>query len=137
MSRCYAAVMIALAAMLLSCNWMPGPMDAKCEETRVQDYPAPGGKLKAVEYHNVCEGQAYVATVEVAGGNNDRATAMHARLQGKPDTPLWPILSVAWKSDSELWVTYPEGVDVTCVSSPPGVTVHCIDGEVAAGLARE
>ncbi len=110
---------------------MPGPMQAKCDEHQVRDVAAPGGKLKAVEYHSVCEGPQYVATVEITRvPGNDRATAMHASLVARTAPPAWPDLKVDWKSDKELWITYPSGVDTTCVSSPPGVTVHCRDASI-------
>lgn len=137
MNRCYAALLIALAAVSTSCSWLPGPMDVKCEEHRIREYPAPDGKLKAVEYHNVCEDGQYVATVELSGGQADRATAMHASLPRTTQAPVWPELKYDWKSKDELWVTYPAGVDVTCIANPPGATVHCIDGTIGAKLAAK
>ena len=109
----------------------PGPMDVKCDEHQVREIGAPGAKFKAVEYHSVCEGNTYVATIEVAGvSGNDRATAMHAQLVARTAPPAWPELKVEWKSEKELWIRYPAGVDVTCVSNPPGVTVHCLDASI-------
>ncbi len=108
-----------------------GGMDGKCDEQAVRDYPAPDGKLKAVEYHSTCEGW-YTATIEIAGrDNSNRATAMHARPVSQARPPVWPTLKVEWKSDKELWITYPPGVDTTCISSPPGVSVHCLDAVIA------
>ena len=118
--------------MTVSCDWLPEPMQAKCDEKQIRDIPAPSGLVKAVEYHSVCEGNVYVASVNIAGGAaGDRATAMHAQLVSRATPPVWPNLKVEWKSDKELWITYPRGVDVTCVSSPPGVAVHCLDASIA------
>jgi hypothetical protein len=134
MKRCYAILLIALAVVSTSCSWMPGPMDVKCDEHRVREYPAPDGKLKAVEIHSVCEDGQYVVSVELSGGPADRATAMHANWRG-PQPPTWPNMAYEWKSNNELWVTYPGGVDVTCIANPPGAAVHCMDGTVGAKLA--
>lgn len=117
-------------AATLSCL---GNMDGKCDQKFVRDIPAPGGKVKAVEYHSVCESPTtYVATIEIADGavGNGRATVMHAQLVARTSPPVWPELKVDWKSDKELWITYPAGVNVTCVSSPPGVAVHCLDASI-------
>src|SRR4051812_26183 len=84
-----------------------GNMDGKCDEKYVREFPAPGGKLKAVEYHSVCEGNVFVATVNVAGGAaGARAPAMHAQLVSHAVPPAWPELKIDWKSDRELWITY-------------------------------
>ena len=134
MNRYYAALLIVLAAASTSCQWLPGPMDVKCEDHRIREYPAPDGMLKAVEIHSVCEDGQYVVSVELSGRDADRATAMHANLRAA-QPPVWPELKYDWKSNSELWVTYPAGVDVTCIANPPGATVHCIDGTIGAKLA--
>jgi len=121
---------IAPILAFLSCGFMGG-MDAKCDEKQIREIPAPGGRVKAVEYHRVCEGKVYVASINVAGGAaGDRSTAMHAQLMSPATPPVWPDLKVEWKSDKELWITYPPGVDITCVSSPPGVAVHCLDASI-------
>ena len=121
-------LLLAPLVMTLSCL---GGMEVKCDEHPVRDIAAPGGKIKAVELHSVCEGNTYVATIEVAGAaGKDRATAMHAQLVARTQPPAWPELKVEWKSDKELWIRYPAGVDVTCVSNPPGVTVHCLDASI-------
>jgi hypothetical protein len=132
MRRLVRLFMVTPLLFASACDWLPGPMDAKCDEHQVRDIAAPGGKVKAVERHSVCEGNAYVATIEIAGtSGSDRATAMHAQLVARTAPPAWPELKVEWKSDKELWITYPAGVDVTCVSSPPGVAVHCLDASIA------
>ena len=127
--RWLALSQITLLATTLSCL---GNMDGKCEEHQFREITAPGGKVKAIEYHSTCEGPVYVATIEVADASGSgRATAMHARMVSRATPPVWPELKVEWKSDKELWITYPSGVDTTCVSSPPGVAVHCLDASIA------
>ncbi len=125
--RCWFLLPIVFCAFATSCDWMPGPMDPKCDEKTVREFPSPDGRRRAVEIHSTCEGGWYHSTIEIADGN-DRATAMHASPTTRVDPPLWPELKVEWKSADELWVTYPAGTNVHCVSSPPGATVHCIDG---------
>ena len=128
MKRLLGALAIASLLLLVAC--LSG-MDVKCDEHQVRDIAAPGGKTKAVELHSVCEGNAYVATIDIAGTDgNRRATAMHAQLVARTAPPAWPELKVEWKSDKELWIRYPAGVDVTCVPNPPGVTVHCLDASI-------
>jgi len=108
-------------------------MVANCKDEKTREIPSPDGKLKAVEYHSTCdEGpKPHHTTIEIAGpdGNNP-ATAMFATPQAQ-QPPAWPELKIDWKSEKELWITYPADVDVTCVSSPPGVAVHCLDGSIA------
>jgi hypothetical protein len=124
-------LLVAPILALTSCAFMGG-MDAKCDEKQIREIPAPSGTVKAVELHSVCDGNVYVATINVAGGAaGGRSTAMHAQSVNRASPPVWPNLKVEWKSDKELWITYPAGVDVTCVSSPPGVAVHCLDASIA------
>lgn len=118
---------IALCAIAVSCDLLPGPMDPKCDEKTIREFPSPDGRRKALEIHSTCEGGMYHSTIEIADAK-DRATAMHASATSRVAPPVWPELKVEWKSDTELWVTYASGVNVQCVSSPPGVTVHCLDG---------
>lgn len=129
-----ALVVLAGCAMLTGCNWMfadLGSMNPPCEEKHIRDYASPDGRRKAVEIHSKCEGGAYPATIEIAAtASGDRATAMHASLHERTKSPAWPELKVEWKSAKELWIMYPAGVDAQCISSPPGVTVHCIDASV-------
>lgn len=128
MKRLLGALAITSLLLLVAC--LSG-MDVKCDEHQVRDIPAPGAKIKAVELHSVCERNVYVATIDVAGADgNRRATAMHAQLVARTPPPAWPDLKLDWKSEKELWITYPPGVDVTCVSNPPGVTVHCLDASI-------
>jgi hypothetical protein len=127
MHRCTRLLLMAPLVVTISCL---GNMDGKCEEKSVREVPSPSGILKAVEYHTTCEGW-YTGTIEIAKpDNSNRATAMHARPVSQARPPVWPELKVEWKSDKELWITYPPGVDTTCVSSPPGVAVHCLDASI-------
>ena len=131
MTRRMRALWLMPIFLMVSCNWMPGPMQTKCDERRVREIAGPNGKVKAVEYHSVCEGNVHVATIEIAGAaGSDRATAMHAQLVSRTEPPVWPELKVEWKSDKELWIKYPAGVDVQCISSPPNVAVHCLDASI-------
>lgn len=123
-------LLLLCSATLVSCSWMPGPMDVKCESKDVREFPSPDGKRKAIEIHSTCEGGTYHSTIEIADGT-DRATAMHASPSRYPQPPAWPDLKVEWKSASELWITYPAQTDAQCISSPPGIAVHCLDGSIA------
>ena len=128
MKRLFGALSIASLSLLVAC--LSG-MQTKCDQHDVRDIAAPGGKIKAVELHSACEGNVYVATIDIAGADgNRRAAAMHAQLVARTSPPAWPDLKLEWKSEKELWITYPPGVDVTCVSNPPGVTVHCLDASI-------
>ena len=120
---------LAPSFLLAACSLIPGPMDIKCERKWVRDFAAPDGKRKAVEYHSVCEGGFYHSTIEVADGDGrNAATAMHANLSGRVQS--FPELKVEWKSGNEVWIKYPENVDAQCISSPPGVAVHCVDASI-------
>ncbi len=131
MKRRFTALLVVLTAALVGCDWMPGPMDPKCDEQTVREFASPDGHRKAIEIHSTCEGGWYHSTIEIAdAAGKDRATAMHASLHRRPDAPAWPELKVEWKSAGELWVLYPAGVDAQCVSSPPGVAVHCLDATI-------
>ena len=123
-------LLLASCVMLSSCSLLPGPMDVKCNSRDMRDFPSPDGRRRAVEVRSVCEGNTYHATIEIADGK-DRATAMHASPHNYPQPAVWPDLKVEWKAANELWITYPAGIDAQCISSPPGVAVHCLDGSIA------
>lgn len=132
MKRLWFAVIMASTAALMTCSWMPGPMDPKCDAKQIREFSSPDRTRKAVEYHTLCEDGTYHSTVEVAdAAGTDRATAMHASIHERAASPVWPDLKVEWKSAKELWVWYPAGVDAQCISSPTGVTVHCLDASIA------
>src|SRR5690242_6533469 len=127
--RRWLVLPLSLFAVAISCSLLPGPMDVKCDSKDVREYPSPDGRRKAVEIHSTCEGNTYHSTIEIAEGR-DRATAMHASPHTYPQPVSWPELKVEWKSATELWITYPAGVDAQCISSPPGVGVHCLDASI-------
>ena len=129
MKRAIVGIVIVCSALLVSCSWLPGPMDPKCDDKTVREFPSPDGRRKAVEIHSICEGGFYHSTIEIADGR-DRATAMGAGPHQYPQPPVWPELKVEWKSPTELWIRYPAGVDTQCISSPPGVAVHCVDAAI-------
>ena len=121
--------LVIASSVALSCSLLPGPMDPKCDDKTVREVPSPDGRRKAVEIHSICEGGFYHSTIELADGR-DRATAMGATPGKSVQPPIWPELKIEWKSPTELWITYPPGVDVQCISSPPGVAVHCVDASI-------
>ena len=123
-------LLLVFASFLVSCSLLPGPMDPKCDNKTVREFPSPDGRRKAVEIHATCEGGFYNSAVEIVEGK-DRATAMGATPTKNVQPPAWPDLKVEWKSATELWVTYPAGVTAQCISSPPGVAVHCLDGSIS------
>lgn len=129
MKRILGLLLIGLSLLVVACNWMPGPMDPKCDEKSVREFPSPDGRRKAVEVHSTCEGGFYHSTIEIADVR-DRATAMHASPSKNVQPPVWPELKVEWKSATELWITYPADVDAQCISSPRGTEVHCLDASI-------
>lgn len=129
MKRSSVVLLLVVSAALMSCDWMPGPMDPKCDQKFVREFPSPGAKRKAIEYHTTCDDNTTHSTIEVADADGrNSATAMHASLANRGQG--WPELKVEWKSATELWVRYPVGVDAQCISSPPGVAVHCVDASI-------
>ena len=133
MKRLAMSVVIAAAVGMPSCTWMPRPTAPACDAQSVREYLSPDGKKKAVEYHSTCkEGpKPHHTAIEIADADGkNAASAMFATPQ-KQQPPAWPKLKVEWKSATELWVTYPARVDAQCISSPPGVTVHCVDASIA------
>jgi hypothetical protein len=129
MKRWLVGVAFVSSIVMGSCSWLPGPMDPKCDEKTVRELPSPDGRRRAVEIHAICEGGFYHSTIEVDDGK-DRATAMGASPSKYVQPPVWPKLKVEWKSARELWLSYPAGVDAQCISSPPGVAVHCVDASI-------
>ena len=117
---------------LLSCSWLPGSMAPSCKDEKTREFPSPDGRRKAIEYHSTCdEGpKPHHTAIEIADADGaNRASAMFATPQLQ-QPPSWPDLRVEWKSAGELWITYPANVDAQCISSPPGVAVHCLDGSI-------
>lgn len=131
MKRSSVVLFLVVSAAVVSCDWMPGPMDPKCDQKLVREFPSPDAKRKAVEYHSTCEDNTTHSTIEIADtdGRNS-ATAMHANAAIRVQPLVWPELKVEWKSDNELWVAYPAGVNVQCISSPREVAVHCVDASI-------
>ena len=137
MKRASILLFLVSSAALISCYWLPGPMQPNCSDKSVREVPSPDGKRKAIEYHSTCdEGpKQHHTMVEIADANgSNRATAMFATPQTQ-QPPDWPELKIEWKSVAELWITYPDGIDAQCISSPANngvqVAVHCVDASIA------
>ena len=136
MRRCCSLLIMTLcAAMLTSCNRHPEALvtaeNCNSDPTVAREFPSPSGKLKAVERHFDCPGW-YASIIEISSVEGTiKAIALNDRPVAQKRPAVWPDLKVEWKSDDELWVTYPAGQDTTCTSTAAGLRVHCIDGTVA------
>ena len=104
--------------------------DCNQRPTSAREWPSPDGKLKAVENHFDCPGW-YSLTIDIVGADGKtKTTAFSDRPSHQVRPAVWPDLKAEWKSDRELWITYPADQGTTCVSTAAGLQVHCIDGTV-------
>jgi hypothetical protein len=119
-------------ALLTSCSTHTFVVAQNCNSSPAlaREFPSPSGKLNAVERHFDCPGW-YTSIIDISSAEGTiKAVAFNDRPVAQKRPPQWPELKIEWKSDQELWVTYPGGQDTTCTSTAAGVNVHCIDGTV-------
>lgn len=145
MSRVGRLVVLFPLLALLSCDWLPGPMgptaasgSMNCGSRLVREYPSPRGTNKAALYDNVCNTGRLSSFVQVDGQEPEINRMVFTTFQTKPEAK-WDSLAefkVEWKSESELWVVYPNSETAQCnAHEQKEVTVHCVDADIAAKLA--
>lgn len=131
---CLLLLVISSAALLTSCtgcySYSAGdPENCNMNPSLAREWPSPDGKRKAVEEHFDCPGW-YALKIEITNQDGTKAAAFDDRPVDQVRPTRWPDLKVEWKSDHELWITYPPRQDTTCTSNAGGVTVHCLDATV-------
>lgn len=135
--RLWFAIVVALlcAAEFTSCQQAGLDMECNQHPALARRWPSPDGRLRAVEYRTNCPGW-YAAEVQIVAADGTKPTAFTVRPTDQVRPAVWPELKVEWKSDRELWITYPGRQDTTCISSVGGVTVHCLDGSLSGGATE-
>ncbi len=131
---CLLFIIIFSAAELTSCtggySYSAGdPEDCNMNPTVAHEWPSPDGKRKAVEQHFDCPGW-YALKIEITNPDGTKAGAFDDRPVDQVRPARWPDLKVEWKSDHELWITYPPRQDTTCGTNAGAIQVHCLDGAV-------
>lgn len=136
MRRCFLLLIaVIIASLLTSCNGFVGewsvrdPESCNMNSTVAHKWPSPDGKLKAFESRFDCPGW-YALKIEITKPDGTKAVALDDRPVDQLRPNRWPDLKVEWRSDRELWITYPARQDTICISEAAGVTVHCVDGTV-------
>lgn len=104
-------------------------VDCNMNPTLAREWPSPDGKRKALEQHFDCPGW-YALKIEITNSDKTKAVVFDDRPIDQVRPSRWPDLKVEWKSNQELWITYPPRQDTTCISSAGGVNVHCVDAAV-------
>ena len=129
---CLLLILITVVMLLPSCNGFIGEASittCNSNPTLAREWPSPDGKRKAVEQHFDCPGW-YALKIEITNPDKTKAIAFDDRPVDQVRPARWPDLKVEWKSDHELWITYPSRQDTTCTSDAGGLTVHCLDAAV-------
>lgn len=133
---CLLLILISTAALLDSCAsctfYSHNASDSEncnMNPSLAHEWPSLDGKRKLVEERFVCPGW-YSLNLDVHNADSTKAIVFTARPAAQTRPPVWPELKVEWKSDRELWITYPAGQDTTCISNAGDVIVHCIDAAV-------
>ncbi len=131
---CLLLIAVFSAAVLTSCTgcmfFVPGASDCNSNPSLAREWPSPDGKRKAVEQHFDCPGW-YALKIEITNPDGTKAAAFDDRPSDQVRPTRWPELKVEWKSNQELWITYPPRQDTTCISKAGEVQVHCLDAAVA------
>ena len=133
---CLLLILISSTTALTSCtachyySAVEGAENCNMNPSLAREWPSPDGTRKAVEQHFDCPGW-YALKVEITNPDQTKAVIFDDRPVDQVRPARWPELKVEWKSDRELWITYPPRQDTTCTSNAAGVAVHCIDGAVA------
>lgn len=131
MRRCWLLwIVVFTATVPTSCKrvYFVAGGDCNMNPALAHQWPSPNGKFNAVEQHFDCPGW-YALKIEITNPDGTKAALFDDRPAAQTRPPVWPDLKVEWKSDHELWVTYPPRQDTTCTSTAE-VTVHCVDGTV-------
>ena len=133
MRRCCLLLIVILnTTVLTSCRqvYFAAGGDCNMNPSLAREWPSPDGKRKAVEQHFDCPGW-YALKIEITSPNGTKAAAFDDRPVDQVRPTRWPDLKVEWKSDRELWITYPPRQDTTCISKAGEVEVHCLDAAVS------
>jgi hypothetical protein len=136
MHRCVLKLIVVASATVLTSCASCGFHSVHAENcnsnpTVAREWPSPDGKIKAVENRFDCPGW-YSLTIDIIDADGrTKTTGFTDRPSEQVRPNVWPDLKVEWKSDRELWITYPAVQDTTCISTAAGLQVHCIDGTVS------
>jgi hypothetical protein len=138
MRRCCLLLIVTMGATVLgSCGRVffysniAGAESCNSKPIVAHEWPSPDGKTKAVENRFDCPGW-YSLRIDIIGSDGRTKTTAFSDRPSKQSRPnVWPDLQLGWKSDRELWITYPAGQDTTCISTAAELQVHCIDGTVS------
>ncbi len=133
---CLLFIVILSTTVLTSCgrvsfySHVADPENCNMNPTLAREWPSPDGSRKAVEQHFDCPGW-YSLEIDLIGSDGrTKTTAFTDRPVDQVRPNRWPDLRVEWKSEHELWITYPPRQDTVCASNAGGVTVHCLDRAV-------
>src|SRR4051812_39398869 len=98
---------VTLLTLCTGCHWSVARPGCNSSPRIAHEWPSPDGKTKAVENRFDCPGW-YAMTIDIVGADNQtKTTAFNDRPVAQARPAVWPDLKVEWKSDRELWVTYP------------------------------
>ena len=135
MHRCSLLAVAISAALLASCTgcryFVGAAENCNSHPTIAHEWLSPDGKLKAVENRTTCPGWYALTNDIVSSDGTTKTPAFMDRPVSQVRPEAWPNFKVDWKSDRELWITYPAGQDTTCISTAAGLQVHCVDGTVS------
>ncbi len=133
---CLLLILITGTILLTSCtgcySYSAGdPENCNMNPSVAHQWPSSDGKMKAVENRFDCPGW-YSLEIDIIGSDGrTKTTAFTDRPVDQVRPNRWPDLKIEWKSDHELWITYPQRQDTTCTSEAAGVQVHCLDQAVS------
>ncbi len=101
-------------AFMTACSWLGiGVATSRnCSRQVAAEYPSPSNVRKAVVYNYSCDGQPEMSYAEILPADGPKFTPSIFNLSkstAQEGLFQWPNLDLTWKSDSELWITYPAG----------------------------
>jgi hypothetical protein len=135
MNRWAGFVLLLVVSATTSCGkvsfYSHGANSCNMNPSVAHEWRSPDGRLRVVENRYDCPGW-YSLNIDIIAADGLTKTTTFTDRPSKQSRPnAWPDLKLEWKSDRELWITYPAGQDTTCISAGAGLQVHCIDGTVA------
>jgi hypothetical protein len=158
MRRRFVGLVLALAGLLIvgGCNeWMLSGcgLQPECHFEKFAEVASPVGSYRAVSGVNMCNYKGRITSVQttviVTGATESGFRLGPAANEPKGSTVFYtyePLakgekpkvsasdIGLSWRSNSELVVTYPAGIRLSC-DPPDGIKVHCVERGFASSAA--